>query len=71
MVSWTVAVLVMFINGYLMVDFFSNEAQGVVFGSVVCAFTAAYAAFIVYLVSRAFTSSLSWFGPKSLTDAGN
>ncbi|XWS41825.1 hypothetical protein CRYUN_Cryun17cG0116100 [Craigia yunnanensis] len=57
-VAWLVAVLVIVINGYLLLDFFSSEVTGVMFTSVVCAFTGAYVAFIFYLVSRA--SSPSW-----------
>ncbi|KAJ6916379.1 metal transporter Nramp3 isoform X2 [Populus alba x Populus x berolinensis] len=34
MVSWLVAALVMLINGYLLLDFFSNEVTGVVFTTV-------------------------------------
>ncbi|KAL9276024.1 Metal transporter Nramp3-like protein [Drosera capensis] len=59
MISWLVAALVMVINGYLMIDFFSSEVQGVMFGSIICVFTAAYATFILYLVSRSITFG-SW-----------
>ncbi|GAB2223918.1 hypothetical protein Droror1_Dr00004663 [Drosera rotundifolia] len=58
MVSWLVAALVMVINGYLLIEFFSSEVQGVIFGSIMCAFTSAYATFILYLVSRSFFSFL-------------
>ncbi|XP_044470458.1 metal transporter Nramp3-like [Mangifera indica] len=51
-VSWLVATLVIVINGYLLVDFFSSEVNSVAFATVVCAFTGAYVAFIIYLVSR-------------------
>ncbi|MBA0735002.1 hypothetical protein Gogos_018887 [Gossypium gossypioides] len=56
-IAWLVAVLVILINGYLLFDFFSNEVAGVMFTSIVFAFTGAYIAFIFYLVSRGFTSS--------------
>ncbi|KAL6227428.1 hypothetical protein ACLB2K_001386 [Fragaria x ananassa] len=70
MVAWLVAALVMVINGYLLLDFFSNEVNGVLFGSVVCAFTAGYAAFIVYLVFQGITLP-RWCKSKSVTDALN
>lgn len=63
-VSWLVAALVIVINGYLMVDFFSNEVTGVVFTTVVFAFTGAYVAFIIYLISRVV---ISWcYPPKQI-----
>ncbi|KAI5581867.1 hypothetical protein BDE02_07G046400 [Populus trichocarpa] len=62
MVSWLVAALVMLINGYLLLDFFSNEVTGVVFTTVVCAFTGAYVTFIIYLISREVTIS-TWYCP--------
>lgn len=46
------AALVIVINGYLLLDFFSAEVTGIAFTSVVCVFTAAYGAFIIYLVSQ-------------------
>ncbi|CAI9111328.1 OLC1v1011530C1 [Oldenlandia corymbosa var. corymbosa] len=67
LVSWVVAGLIIVINGYLLVDFFSAEVRGVVLSTFMYAFTAGYVAFIVYLVSRGF----SFFGflTKRLTDA--
>ncbi|KAG8384310.1 hypothetical protein BUALT_Bualt04G0105000 [Buddleja alternifolia] len=56
-ISWLVAALVMIINGYLLVDFFSKEGSGVLFTSAISAFTVAYACFIVYLVAREITFS--------------
>ncbi|KAF7141621.1 hypothetical protein RHSIM_Rhsim06G0058600 [Rhododendron simsii] len=50
-VAWTVAALVIVINGYLLLDFFIAEVNGLLFGFVVCTGTAAYVAFIVYLIS--------------------
>ncbi|XXG56983.1 hypothetical protein AAC387_Pa03g4265 [Persea americana] len=67
-VAWIVAVLVMVINGYLLVDFFSSEVNGPWFGSIVCAVTAAYAAFIIYLILPSVLST--WLGralPKRIT----
>ncbi|XP_042493073.1 metal transporter Nramp3-like [Macadamia integrifolia] len=71
--AWIVAALVILINGYLLVDFFSAEVNGLLFSSLVSAATAAYVAFIVYLISRGSFLS-AWFSrmwPKSLTASGN
>ncbi|GMH17963.1 hypothetical protein Nepgr_019804 [Nepenthes gracilis] len=51
-VSWTVAGLVIMINCYLLLDFFISEVTGLLFAFVICIATAAYVAFIVYLVYR-------------------
>lgn len=67
--SWLVAALVIVINGYLLLEFFSSEVSGLVFSSAVFAFTAAYIAFIIYLILRGTTFS-NWFGclrPKKIT----
>lgn len=64
-ISWLVATLVIIINGYLLLDFFSSEVSGVVFTSAVFAFTAAYVAFIIYLVLR----NIPFFQNKRITDA--
>jgi len=53
--SWLVAALVIVINGYLLTEFFSSEVKGPLFGAIVGAITAAYVAFLVYLVWRAIT----------------
>ncbi|XP_074295316.1 metal transporter Nramp3-like [Silene latifolia] len=53
--AWLVAGLVIVINGYLMMDFFSEEARGVLFGSIICVFTAAYVLFVAYLVVKSIT----------------
>ncbi|KAE8690364.1 Metal transporter Nramp5 [Hibiscus syriacus] len=50
--AWTVAALVIVINGYLLFDFFVSEVKGLLFGLLICIWTAAYMAFIVYLVIR-------------------
>ncbi|KAM7507154.1 hypothetical protein LguiA_017607 [Lonicera macranthoides] len=54
-VSWIVAALVIVINGYLLVDFFSSVVSGILFTCIVFVFTAAYVGFIVYLISREIT----------------
>ncbi|KAF8410154.1 hypothetical protein HHK36_002676 [Tetracentron sinense] len=61
MVAWTVAALVIVINGYLLLDFFSSQVNGLLFVSVVCAGTAAYVAFVIYLISRLGAPS-AWLG---------
>ncbi|KAK7346934.1 hypothetical protein VNO80_21458 [Phaseolus coccineus] len=53
--SWLVAALVIVINGYLLTEFFSSEVNGLLFGAVVGVITAAYVAFILYLIWRAIT----------------
>lgn len=57
-VSWLVAALVIVINGYLLVDFFSSEISGVVLTSIISVFTAGYVGFIVYLIARGITFSI-------------
>lgn len=54
-ISWLVAALVIVINGYLLVEFFSSEVNGAAFTTVVGVFTAAYVAFVLYLALRAIT----------------
>ncbi|CAI8599300.1 unnamed protein product [Vicia faba] len=51
-VAWTVAALIIVINGYLLVDFFVSEVNGVLFGFVACSCTVLYIAFLVYLISQ-------------------
>lgn len=71
-VSWLVAALVMVINGYLLLDFFSNEVTGVLFRTIVSGVTAAYVAFIFYLVCRGFGSSLcNLLRSKRVAETGN
>ncbi|KAK2410664.1 metal transporter Nramp2 [Trifolium repens] len=52
-ISWSVAALVTVINGYLLMEFFSAEVNGIMVGAIVCIVTAAYVAFIIYLILRA------------------
>ncbi|XP_058070017.1 metal transporter Nramp3.2-like [Magnolia sinica] len=72
-VAWVIAALVIVINGYLLTDFISSEISGPWFGSVICVATAAYVAFIVYLVFRDGDLS-AWLGRaflKRFTNTGN
>ncbi|KAL6961413.1 Metal transporter [Sarracenia purpurea var. burkii] len=73
MVSWLVAALVMVINGYLLLEFFSSEVNGWLFSSAVYVFTAAYVAFIIYLISRGitFSNGLGFLHTKRSTNTGN
>ncbi|KDP41655.1 hypothetical protein JCGZ_16062 [Jatropha curcas] len=58
--AWTVAILVILINGYLLLDFFASEVKGLLFGFLACTGTVAYIAFIIYLVSRGGALSSTW-----------
>lgn len=58
--AWTIAALIIVINGYLLVDFFADEANGTMFIIAACAFAAAYLSFIAYLVLR--ETSFAAFG---------
>lgn len=49
---WTVAALVIVINGYVLLDFFISEVKGLLFGFIACIGALAYLAFIFYLISR-------------------
>ncbi|KAF8377609.1 hypothetical protein HHK36_030991 [Tetracentron sinense] len=73
MVVWIVAALLMVINGYLLLEFISSEVNGLLFGAVVGIVTAAYVAFIVYLILRlgAISTLLGLIRPKRFTDSGN
>lgn len=51
-IAWTVAALVIFINGYLLLNFFLSEVDGLLVGFFVCAGTVAYVVFILYLISH-------------------
>ncbi|XP_038721596.1 metal transporter Nramp3-like [Tripterygium wilfordii] len=64
MVAWIVASLVIVINGYLLLDFFSSEVSGTIFTTITLVLTAAYVGFIIYLVSRGITFS-TWCGLRS------
>ncbi|KAL6504601.1 Natural resistance-associated macrophage protein 2 [Orobanche hederae] len=72
--AWTVAGLVMVINGYLFLDFFLSEVNGLLFGFVVSAGTAAYISFVIYLISRSNSELSNWlsqFVPKRFAYSGN
>lgn len=49
---WTVAALVIMINGYVMLSFFLSEVNGLLFGFVACLGASAYVAFLIYLISQ-------------------
>lgn len=63
--AWTVAALVMIINGYLLLDFFVSEVDGFMFAVAVCVWTTAYLAFIVYLISHSNFFSSPWWSSSS------
>ncbi|KAG6422069.1 hypothetical protein SASPL_118632 [Salvia splendens] len=72
--AWTVAGLVMVINGYLLLHFFLSEVSGLLIGSLVSTGTAAYIAFVVYLISRSDCELSNWlsrFIPNTSTCCGN
>ncbi|KAL1534198.1 Natural resistance-associated macrophage protein 2 [Salvia divinorum] len=58
--AWTVAGLVMVINGYLLLHFFLSEVNGLFIGFLVSAGTAAYVAFVVYLISHSNCELSNW-----------
>ncbi|XP_004501538.1 metal transporter Nramp2-like [Cicer arietinum] len=72
-VAWTVAALIIVINGYLLVDFFLSEVNSILFGFVACSCTVSYIAFIVYLISQsgALPSGLVDRFPKRFSFSGN
>nr|CAB3466311.1 unnamed protein product [Digitaria exilis] len=51
-VTWTVATLLITINGYLLMDFFSSEIRGPLSGSLLCVAVFIYASFVLYLILR-------------------
>ncbi|KAD4585706.1 hypothetical protein E3N88_23307 [Mikania micrantha] len=60
-IAWSVAVLVMVINGYLLLDFFVAEVHGFLFGSIAITCTAAYVVFILYLMNHGNCLPSTWF----------
>ncbi|XP_071733302.1 metal transporter Nramp2-like [Rutidosis leptorrhynchoides] len=60
-IAWSVAALVMVINGYLLLDFFIAEVSGFLFGSLAVTCTAAYVAFILYLINHGDCLPSRWF----------
>ncbi|XP_059623956.1 metal transporter Nramp3.2-like [Cornus florida] len=71
-VSGIVVALVIMINGYLLLQFFSAEGSGVLFGILIYTFTAAYVAFIIYLVlwGISFSNCFGFLQRKRLTSTG-
>jgi natural resistance-associated macrophage protein 2 len=71
-VTWTVATLLITINGYLLMDLFSKEIRGPLSGSLLCLVVLIYALFVLYLILRgtelsekvvkAVGKSFSWQG---------
>ncbi|KAL9313057.1 hypothetical protein ACSQ67_018509 [Phaseolus vulgaris] len=72
-VAWTVAGLIIVINGYLLLDFFISEVNGILLGLLACSCTTAYIAFIVYLVSQSGILPSAWVKrlPKGFSSTGN
>ncbi|KAH6781108.1 NRAMP metal ion transporter 2 [Perilla frutescens var. hirtella] len=58
--AWTVAGLVIVINGYLLLHFFLSEVDGLLIGFLVSAGTAAYVGFVVYLISHSDCELSNW-----------
>ncbi|KAH7523699.1 hypothetical protein FEM48_Zijuj06G0039500 [Ziziphus jujuba var. spinosa] len=58
--AWTVAALVMLINGYLLLDFVISEVNGLLFGFLVSASTTAYVAFLIYLLRHCGALPSDW-----------
>ncbi|KAJ1266025.1 hypothetical protein BS78_08G119300 [Paspalum vaginatum] len=51
-VTWTVATLLITINCYLLMDFFSSEIRGPLSGSLLCGAVLIYSSFVLYLILR-------------------
>lgn len=51
-IVWAVTALVIFINGYVLLEFFIAEVKGLVSGIMACIGALAYLAFILYLISH-------------------
>ncbi|XP_054782721.1 metal transporter Nramp3-like [Prosopis cineraria] len=66
-VAWTVAVVVILVYGYMLLDFFLSEVKGLVYGLVVFLCAASWLSFIAYLLqhSGAFSSFLHTNSPHS------
>ncbi|XP_057421790.1 metal transporter Nramp3.1-like [Lotus japonicus] len=56
-ISWLVAALVIMINGYFLMEFFSSEVNGAIVGVILGMLTAVYVGFIIYLIWRALSYS--------------
>ncbi|XP_051150038.1 metal transporter Nramp2-like isoform X2 [Andrographis paniculata] len=57
--AWTVAALVMVINGYLLLHFFLSEVTGLFFGCLIASGSAVYAALVVYLILHSNSNQFS------------
>ncbi|GAB2293820.1 Natural resistance-associated macrophage protein 2 [Dionaea muscipula] len=62
-VAWIAVALVMVINAYVLYDFFMNQVNGLVSGFLFSVATAAYVAFIIYLMSRDGALPSAWLNP--------
>ncbi|KAL2529602.1 Metal transporter Nramp2 [Forsythia ovata] len=63
-IVWSIAAMVILINGYVLLHFFISEVNGLLFGILICIGVSAYVAFLMYLISRSggfLSSSSSWF----------
>ncbi|XP_052202712.1 metal transporter Nramp2-like [Diospyros lotus] len=59
---WTVTGLVMVINGYVLLDFFLSNIEGLLLSCLVCAGSVGYISFIFYLISYGNAAQPSyWF----------
>ncbi|XP_030514593.2 metal transporter Nramp2-like [Rhodamnia argentea] len=63
-VAWTVAAILIMINGYLLVNFITSEVKGLLIGFLVCIGTAAYISFIIYLLLFGRIISPAWVSTK-------
>ncbi|XP_059631096.1 metal transporter Nramp2-like [Cornus florida] len=73
-IVWTIAALVLVINGYVLLDFFLSVVNGLLVGLAVCVGTAAYVAFILYLISHSGGLPFTWFNQvrsRGYSYAGN
>lgn len=49
-ITWIIAALLIIINAYLLLDFFSAEVRGLLFGSIASVITVLYVIFVIYLI---------------------
>lgn len=50
--AWLVVAIVMVINSYVLLDFYKNMIKGLLSKLIFCRISAAYMAFIIYLIVR-------------------
>lgn len=60
-IVWSVAALVIMINGYVLLEFFFSQVNGLVFGILACIGVAAYVGFILFLISHGNALPSNWF----------